>query len=54
MILYGFMCDKINDIPSIEVRDKDKFKKVIAKCNIDIKKLPGYGKCNKRKKGLIN
>ena len=54
MIIYGFMCDKINDIPSIEVSDKYKFKKIIAKCNIDIKKLHGYGNCNKRKEGLIN
>ena len=27
MIMYGFMCNKINDIPSIEVSDKGKFKK---------------------------
>ena len=27
MIIYGFKCDKINDTPSIEVSDKDKFKK---------------------------
>ena len=27
MIMYGFMCNKINDIPSIEVNDKNKFKK---------------------------
>ena len=25
--MYGFMCNKINDIPLIEVSDKDKFKK---------------------------
>ena len=49
MIMYGFMCNKINDIPSIEVSDKHKFKKITEKCNIGIKKLPGYGNCNKRK-----
>ena len=56
MIIYGFMCNKINDMPSIEVsnKDKDKFKKTIEKCNIDIKKLPGYGNCNKGKRDLIN
>ena len=27
MIIYGFMCDKVSDIPSIEVSDKNKFKK---------------------------
>ena len=27
MIMYSFMCDRTNDIPSIEVSDKDKFKK---------------------------
>ena len=27
MIIYGFMCNKINDIPSVEVNDKNKFKK---------------------------
>ena len=27
MFKYGFMCDKIYDIPSIEVSDKNKFKK---------------------------
>ena len=27
MIIYRFMCNKINDIPSIEVNDKNKFKK---------------------------
>ena len=25
--MYGFMCNKINDIPLIEVSDKDKFEK---------------------------
>ena len=25
--MYGFMCNKINDIPLIEVIDKDKFEK---------------------------
>ena len=25
--MYGFMCNKINDIPSVEVNDKNKFKK---------------------------
>ena len=54
MIIYGFMCDKVSDIPSIEVSDKNKFKKTIEKCNTDIKKLPGYGHCNKRKRDLIN
>ena len=54
MILYKFMCDKMNDTPSIEISDKNKFKKIIEKCNIDIKKLPGYGHCNKRKRDLIN
>ena len=54
MIMYGFMCNKINDIPSIEVSDKDKFKKAIEKCKIDIEKLPGYGNCHKRKRHLIN
>ena len=29
MIMYGFMCNKINDIPSTEESDKDKFKKAI-------------------------
>ena len=27
MIMYEFMCDKIIDIPSLEVSDIDKFKK---------------------------
>ena len=27
MIMYGFMCNKINDIPSVEVNDKNKLKK---------------------------
>ena len=54
MILYKFMCDKMNDTPSVEISDKNKFKKIIEKCNIDINKLPGYGHCNKRKKDLIN
>ena len=27
MIMYGFMCSKINDIPEIEVSDKHKLKK---------------------------
>ena len=54
MIIYGFMCNKINDIPSTEVSDKDKFKKAIEKCNIDFEKLPGCGKCDKRKRDLIN
>ena len=56
MIIYGFMCNKINDMPSIEVsdKDKDKFKKTIEKCNIDINQLPGYGNCNKGKRDLIN
>ena len=27
MIIYGFMCDKLNDIPPVEVCDRDKFKK---------------------------
>ena len=55
IIMYGFMCNKINDIPSIKINDKNKFKKKTkAKCNIDIKKLPGYGNCNKRKRGSIN
>ena len=27
MIMYWFMCNKINGIPSIEVSDKDKLKK---------------------------
>ena len=49
MIMYRCMCNKINDISSIEVSDKDKFKKTIEKCNIDIKKLLGYGNCNKKK-----
>ena len=31
------MCDKISDIPSIEVSDKNKLKKTIEKCNIVIK-----------------
>ena len=52
MIMYGFMCDKIIDIPSIEVSDIDKLKKTIEKCNIDVKKLPGYGNCDKRKRQL--
>ena len=54
MILYEFMCDKIIDIPSLEVSDIDKFKKTMEKCNIDVKKLPGYGNCDKRKRHLIN
>ena len=33
------MCDKMNDTPSIEISDKNKFKKIIEKCNIDIKKI---------------
>lgn len=48
------MCDKMNDTPSIEIRDKNKFKKIIEKCNIDIQKLTGDGHYNKRKKDLIN
>ena len=27
MIIYGFMCDKINDISPIEACDRNKFKK---------------------------
>ena len=48
------MCDKITYIPSIEVSDKNKFKKTIKKCNIDIKKLPGCGNCHKTKRDMIN
>ena len=35
--MCGFLCDKINDIRSIEVSDKDKLKKAIEKCNIDFR-----------------
>ena len=48
------MCDKINDIPSIEVSGKKKSKKTIKKCNIDIKNLPGYGNYHKTKRDMIN
>ena len=52
--MYWFMCNKINGIPSIEVSDKDKLKKKkIEKFSIDIKKLPGYCDCDKRR-DLIN
>ena len=49
------MCNKINGISSIEVSDKEKLKKKkkIEKFSIDIKKLPGYCDCDKRR-DLIN
>ena len=37
-ILYGFMCDKINDIPSIEVSDQSKFKKQWKNVTLILKK----------------
>ena len=46
MIIYGFMCDKINGIPLIEEIDK----KILKDCNINAITLPGYGNCDKRKK----
>ena len=48
MIIYGFICDKLNDIPPIEC-DRDNLKKTIEKCNINITKLSSYGNCDKRK-----
>ena len=40
------MCDKINDISLIEEIDK----KILKNSNINIKRLLGYGNCDKRKK----
>ena len=54
MIMYELMCNEINDIPSIEISDKDQLKKTKENGNIDIKKLPGYSNCNKRKRELID
>ena len=54
MVMCGLMCKKINQIPSIEVSDKDHFKKSNRKCNIDLGKLSGYANCNKRKRDLVN
>ena len=46
MIIYGFMCDKINNISLIEEIDK----KILKNSNINIKRLLAYGNCDKRKK----
>ena len=46
MIIYGFKCDKINDISLIEEIDQ----KILKYFNINIKRLLGYGNCDKRKK----
>ena len=53
MIIYGFMCEKIINIQSIEDINTHNFKQTIEKCNINISKLPGYDSYSKKKKIIL-